>query len=66
MMYCVVCEEVETDVIDLAAAMKLAKELDKFVTIRGDGFEIVGVFGADSIRDGVCPDGVEYTWRKRR
>ena len=66
MMYCVVCEEVETDVVDLAAAMKLAKELDKFVTIRGNGMEIVGRFGADSIKDGVCPDGVEYTWRKRR
>ena len=65
-MYCVVCEEVETDVVDLEAAMALAKVLDKFVTIRGDGMEIVGRFGADSIKDGVCPDGVEYTWRKRR
>jgi hypothetical protein len=65
-MYCVVCEEIETDVVDLAAAMALAKELDRFVTIRGNGMEIVGRFGADSIKDGVCPDGVEYTWRKRR
>ena len=65
-MYFVVCEEEETEVVDLQAAMALAKELDRFVTIRGNGMEIVGRFGADSIKDGVCPDGVEYTWRKRR
>ena len=65
-MYFVVCEEEETEVIDLQAAMALAKELDRFVVIRGNGMEIVGRFGADSIKDGVCPDGVEYTWRKRR
>ena len=65
-MYFVVCEEVETEVVDLQAAMALAKELDRFVVIRGNGMEIVGRFGADSIKDGVCPDGVEYTWRKRR
>ena len=65
-MYCVVCEEQEVDVVDLAAAMKLAKELNKFVTIRGDGIEIVGRFGTDSVENNVCPDGVEYTWRKRR
>lgn len=65
-MYCVVCEEVETDVVDLEAAMKLAKVLDKFVVIRGNGMEIVGRFGADSVENGDCPDGVEYTWRKRR
>jgi len=65
-MYCVVCGEKETEVIDLQAAMDLAKVLDCFVTIRGNGMEIVGHFGADSIKDGVCPDGVEYTWRKRR
>ena len=66
MMYCVVCEEVETDVVDLEAAMALAKVLDKFVVIRGNGMEIVGRFGADSVENGDCPDGVEYSWRKRR
>ena len=65
-MYCVVCEEVETDVVDLEAAMALAKVLDKFVVIRGNGMEIVGRFGADSVENGDCPDGVEYSWRKRR
>ena len=65
-MYRVVCEDVDVEVVDLQAAMDVAKVLDRFVTILGDGMEIVGRFGADSIKDGVCPDGVEYTWRKRR
>ena len=51
---------------DLASAMEAAKYIDEFVTISGDGMEIVGRFGADSVENGVCPDGVEYTWRKRR
>jgi hypothetical protein len=24
------------------------------------------MFGADTIKDGKCPDGVEYSWMKRR
>ena len=50
----------------LDLAMAYAKMLGKFVTISGNGMEIVGMFGADSIRDGKCPDGVDYTWMKRR
>jgi hypothetical protein len=46
--------------------MAYARALGEFVTITGNGMEIVGVFGADSIRDGKCPDGVDYTWMKRR
>ena len=65
-MYRVVCEDCEVEVENLQAAMDVAKVLDRFVSIFGDGMEIVGRFGADSIKDGVCPDGVEYTWRKRR
>ena len=65
-MYFVVCEEKETEVQDLQAAMELAKVLDKFVVIRGNGMEIVGRFGAASVEDGSCPDGIEYSWRKRR
>jgi len=37
-----------------------------FVTIKSSEYEIVGMFGADSIVDGKCPDGVDYTWMKRR
>ena len=50
----------------LASAMEAAKYIDEFVTISGNGMEIVGRFGVDSVENGVCPDGVEYSWRKRR
>jgi hypothetical protein len=40
--------------------------MNEFVTIKGKDFEIVGKFGVDSIEDGVCPDGVDYDWKKRR
>jgi hypothetical protein len=50
----------------LALAMIWAKETGEFVTIKINGMELVGKFGADSIVDGKCPDGVEYTWKKRR
>ncbi len=54
----------EFETLDLA--MTWAKTVDEFVTIQINGMEIVGRFGADSIVDGKCPDGVDYTWRKRR
>jgi hypothetical protein len=44
--------------------MKYAKLLNEFVTISGPDFEIVGIFGVDSIKNGVCPDGVKYDWNK--
>jgi hypothetical protein len=50
------------DTLDLA--MNYAKTLDKFVTISGDSFEVVGRFGVDSVVDGKCPDGVAYDWNK--
>lgn len=50
----------------LALAMDWAKETGEFVTIKINGMELVGKFGADSIVDGKCPDGVDYTWKKRR
>ena len=50
----------------LALAMAWAKELGGFVTIKINGMELVGKFGADSIVNGKCPDGVDYTWKKRR
>ena len=59
----VVCEK-EFD--NLAPAMEWAKILEVFVTIKSDDMEVVGIFGADSIKDGLCPDGVEYSWVKRR
>jgi hypothetical protein len=63
-MYNVICEEKKTEFKDLALAMAFAKTLNKFVTIKGDNFEIVGMFGVDSVKDGKCPDGVAYDWNK--
>lgn len=49
----------------LNKAMESAKAFGQFVIIRGpDGMEFVGMFGVDSIRDGLCPDGVKYDWNK--
>lgn len=60
----VVCEGKEIEVVDLTHAMDVAKSLGRFVSITGDGFEIVGKFGVDSVQDGLCPDGVAYDWNK--
>ena len=55
-------EEKEFATLDLAMAH--AKALNVFVTIKGDMFEVCGVFGVDSVKDGVCTDGVAYDWNK--
>jgi hypothetical protein len=65
-MYNVISKTQQQDFESLDLAMMYAKQLGEFVTITGNGMEIVGMFGADSIRDGKCPDGVAYTWMKRR
>lgn len=49
---------------DLDSAMLAAKYVDEFVTIKGPDFEVCGIFGVDSVKDGVCPDGVAYDWNK--
>lgn len=49
---------------DLAGAMDYAKSLNEFVSIVGDGFEVCGMFGVDSVKDGKTPDGVKYDWNK--
>jgi hypothetical protein len=56
----------EREFDNLGPAMDWAKTLAVFVTIKSNQYEIVGKFGADSIKDGKCPDGVDYTWMKRR
>ena len=62
----VIGKEERFKVLTLAEAMNLAKNMNEFVVIKGKDFEIVGKFGVDSIKDGVCPDGVDYNWKKRR
>jgi hypothetical protein len=55
-------EEVEFDSLDLA--MRYAKATNLFVTIKGNDFEVVGMFGVDTVANGLCPDGVAYDWNK--
>ena len=63
-MYKVIEKEQSTEFANLGLALAFAKELNVFVTIQGGEFEIVGLFGVDSIKDGVCPDGIKYDWNK--
>jgi hypothetical protein len=63
-MYKVIGKEETLKVLTLAEAMNVAKSMNEFVTISGPDFEIVGMFGVDSIKDGKCPDGVAYDWNK--
>jgi hypothetical protein len=63
-MYKVKGKTVEYEVSSLDDAMFLAKKMNEFVTITGPDFEIVGMFGVDSVKNGVCPDGVAYDWNK--
>ena len=65
-MYNVASSTQQQDFESLDLAMAYARLLGEFVTITGNGMEIVGMFGADSIKDGKCPDGVDYTWMTRR
>lgn len=63
-MYKVKGKNTVYEVSSLDEAMKYAKIMNEFVTITGPDFEIVGMFGVDSIKDGKCPDGVAYDWNK--
>ena len=55
-------EEKEFATLDLAMAH--AKALNVFVTIKGNEFEVCGKFGVDTVKNGLCPDGVAYDWNK--
>lgn len=63
-MYKVIGKTVTFDVMTLDEAMHTAKIMNEFVTITGPDFEVCGIFGVDSIKDGLCPDGVVYDWNK--
>lgn len=63
-MYKVIGKEETLKVLTLNEAMNVAKHMNEFVRIVGDNFEVCGIFGVDSIKDGVCPDGVKYDWNK--
>jgi len=66
MVYTVIGKEEQFRVLTLTEAMNVAKSMNEFVTIKGGEFDIVGKFGVDVVVDNVCPDGVEYSWKKRR
>jgi hypothetical protein len=63
-MYKIIGKEETLKVLSLAEAMNVAKSMNEFVRIVGKDFEIVGMFGVDSVKNGVCPDGVAYDWNK--
>jgi hypothetical protein len=63
-LYKVIGKEETFKVLTLSEAMNVAKSLNEFVSIVGEGFEVVGMFGVDSVNNGVCPDGVKYDWNK--
>ena len=50
--------------LTLEEAMTFAKTIGLFLTIKGPDFEVCGVFGVDSVKEGLCPDGVAYDWNK--
>ena len=39
---------------------------NKFISMASESADNVGKMGVDSVVDGKCPDGVEYSWVKRR
>ena len=63
-MYQVIGKTITFNVMTLNEAMSTAKAMNEFVTIKRADFEMVGMFGVDSVVDGKCPDGVAYTWNK--
>ena len=65
-MYKVISELKEKSFHSLGEAIEHAKTIDEFVTIKTESFEIVGRFGVAAIENGKCPDGIDYTWMKRR
>ena len=50
-MFNVIGKEESFKVLTLAEAMNLAKNMNEFVRIVGKDFEIVGIFGVDSVKD---------------
>ena len=50
----------------LRATETLRKKNLKFVTMVSEDTGNIGKPGVDSVQDGRTPDGVEYSWTKRR
>ena len=58
------------DTTSLTDALSLTKKFRElgmtFVTMVSEDPNSIGKPGVDSIENGLCPDGVAYTWTKRR
>ena len=65
-MFKVIGKKVTFDVMTLDEAMLTAKAMNEFVTISGPDFQLVGMFGVDSVEDAKLPDGSKYDWTMRR
>jgi hypothetical protein len=63
-MYEVIGKVVTFDVMTLDEAMHTAKVMNEFVTIESADFEVCGIFGVDTVKNGLCPDGIAYDWNK--
>ena len=63
-MYKVIGKTITFNVMTLNEAMSTAKAMNEFVTIKSTDFEMVGMFGVDTVKDGLCPDGIAYDWNK--
>ena len=63
-MYKIIGKEETLKVLTLAEAMNVAKSMNEFVSIVGKDFEVCGIFGVDTVKDGLCPDGIAYDWNK--
>lgn len=37
-----------------------------YISMVSEHPDVVGEAGVDEVRNGWCPDGTEYTWKKRR
>ena len=63
-MYKVIGKEETFKVLTLAEAMNIAKHMNEFVRIVSKDFEVCGMFGVDTVKNGICPDGIAYDWNK--
>jgi hypothetical protein len=54
----------------LQGALRICEEKRRegfsFVTMVSENPNSVGKPGVDAVENGKCPDGVDYTWKKRR
>ena len=50
----------------LAECERLRKHGRRFVTMVSENIDQIGKMGVDTVVDGLCPDGIAYSWTKRR